>query len=212
MKGLRKFAVQELFQIRLVITGFLHVVPPTFACRYRIFAIQWPARDAKAHAMNVHAIPGRRATILLREDRGRHCDCSRSTVRRRATALSEELIAALERRLRCDRARRRPSASVIVAANGPAFSAGHDLKELTARRSDPDGGKAYFRHIMTICSDMMQKIVALPQPVIACVSGVATAAGCQLVATCDLAVASNKRNSQRRASISGCSVRRRWWR
>ncbi len=81
---------------------------------------------------------------------------------------------------------------VILAANGPAFCAGHDLKELTARRSDPDGGKAYFRHIMTICSAMMQKIVALPQPVIACVSGVATAAGCQLVATCDLAVASQE--------------------
>jgi enoyl-CoA hydratase/carnithine racemase len=81
---------------------------------------------------------------------------------------------------------------VILAANGPAFSAGHDLKELTTRRSDADGGKAYFRHIMTICSAMMQKIVALPQPVIACVSGVATAAGCQLVATCDLAVASSE--------------------
>ena len=79
---------------------------------------------------------------------------------------------------------------VVIAANGPAFSAGHDLKELTARRSDADGGKAYFRHIMTSCSDMMQKIVALPQPVIAVVSGMATAAGCQLVATCDLAIAS----------------------
>ena len=80
--------------------------------------------------------------------------------------------------------------AVIVAANGPAFSDGHDLKQLTARRSDPDGGKAYFRQIMTSCSAMMQSIVALPQPVIACVSGIATAAGCQLVATCDLAVAS----------------------
>jgi enoyl-CoA hydratase/carnithine racemase len=75
-------------------------------------------------------------------------------------------------------------------AKGPAFSGGHDLKELTARRSDPDGGRAYFRHIMLTCSAMMQQIVRLPQPVIAAVQGTATAAGCQLVASCDLAVAS----------------------
>ena len=80
--------------------------------------------------------------------------------------------------------------AVVLAANGPAFCAGHDLKELTARRADADGGKAYFRHIMTTCSAMMQQIVTLPQPVIACVQGVASAAGCQLVASCDLAVAS----------------------
>jgi enoyl-CoA hydratase/carnithine racemase len=79
---------------------------------------------------------------------------------------------------------------VILAAKGPAFSGGHDLKELTARRSDPDGGRAYFRHIMLTCSAMMQQIVRLPQPVIAAVQGTATAAGCQLVASCDLAVAS----------------------
>lgn len=79
---------------------------------------------------------------------------------------------------------------VVIAANGPAFCAGHDLKELTARRSDSDGGRAYFKHIMTTCSTVMQKIVHLPQPVIAAVQGVATAAGCQLVASCDLAVAS----------------------
>jgi enoyl-CoA hydratase/carnithine racemase len=64
------------------------------------------------------------------------------------------------------------------------------LKELTSRRTDADGGRAYFRHIMTTCSAMMQQIVQLPQPVIACVQGVASAAGCQLVASCDLAVAS----------------------
>lgn len=80
--------------------------------------------------------------------------------------------------------------AVVLAANGPAFCAGHDLKELTARRDDPDGGRAYFRHIMTLCSGMMQQIVTLPKPVIACVQGVATAAGCQLVASCDLAIAS----------------------
>ena len=79
--------------------------------------------------------------------------------------------------------------AVILAADGPAFSAGHDLKEMTARRSDADRGRAYFAEIMRRCAAMMQRIVALPQPVIAAVEGVATAAGCQLVASCDLAVA-----------------------
>jgi enoyl-CoA hydratase/carnithine racemase len=82
--------------------------------------------------------------------------------------------------------------AVVLAANGPAFCAGHDLKELTGRRSDADGGRAYFQQIMDTCSTMMQQIVALPQPVIAAVQGVASAAGCQLVASCDLAVASAK--------------------
>ena len=79
---------------------------------------------------------------------------------------------------------------VVLAANGPAYSAGHDLKELNARRSDADRGRAYFTHIMRLCSTVMQQIVTLPQPVIAAVQATATAAGCQLVATCDLAVAS----------------------
>jgi enoyl-CoA hydratase/carnithine racemase len=80
--------------------------------------------------------------------------------------------------------------AVVIAATGKAFSAGHDMKELTARRSDADRGRAYFAEIMTACSTMMQAIVHLPKPVVAAVQGVATAAGCQLVASCDLAVAS----------------------
>jgi enoyl-CoA hydratase/carnithine racemase len=80
--------------------------------------------------------------------------------------------------------------AVVIAANGPAFSAGHDMKELTARRTDADRGRAYFSEIMTACSTMMQAIVQLPKPVVAAVQAVATAAGCQLVASCDLAVAS----------------------
>jgi enoyl-CoA hydratase/carnithine racemase len=80
--------------------------------------------------------------------------------------------------------------AVVLAANGPAFSAGHNLKELNSRRSDEDGGRAYFKHTMSLCSNMMQQIVALPQPVVAAVQATATAAGCQLVASCDLAVAS----------------------
>ena len=81
--------------------------------------------------------------------------------------------------------------AVLLAANGQGFCAGHDLKELNLRRSDPDGGRNYFKHIMSTCSAMMQQIVNLPQPVIAAVQGIASAAGCQLVASCDLAIASS---------------------
>ncbi|MGD9767237.1 MAG: enoyl-CoA hydratase [Pseudolabrys sp.] len=108
----------------------------------------------------------------------------------RRNALSEAMLAALSNTLTAIAADKSVRA-VILAANGPAFCAGHDLKELTARRSDEDGGRAYFATIMTACSAMMQQIVAMPQPVIAVVHGVATAAGCQLVASCDLAVASS---------------------
>jgi enoyl-CoA hydratase/carnithine racemase len=79
--------------------------------------------------------------------------------------------------------------AVILSADGPVFCAGHDLKEMTAHRKDPDRGRAYFTAILKRCSALMQQIIALPQPVIAAVEGVATAAGCQLVATCDLVVA-----------------------
>ncbi|MCE1236641.1 MAG: enoyl-CoA hydratase [Hyphomicrobiales bacterium] len=78
---------------------------------------------------------------------------------------------------------------VILAAEGPAFSAGHDLKELTAARAMDDRGRAVFEETMRACADLMLAIVRCPKPVIAEVAGVATAAGCQLVATCDLAVA-----------------------
>ena len=80
--------------------------------------------------------------------------------------------------------------AVVLAANGPTYCAGHDLKELSAHRSEPDRGRAYFKHIMTMCSTVMQQIVTLPQPVIGGVQATATAAGCQLVASCDLAIAS----------------------
>ncbi len=80
---------------------------------------------------------------------------------------------------------------IILAANGPAFCAGHDLKEMTGHRSDADGGKQYYVDTMRQCSDMMQSIVRCPKPVIARVHGIATAAGCQLVASCDLAIAAD---------------------
>lgn len=104
-------------------------------------------------------------------------------------SLSEGLIAELHRALR-DIHDDRSVRAVVIAANGPAFSAGHDMKELTARRSDADRGRAYFAQIMNACSAMMQAVVHLPKPVVAAVQGIATAAGCQLVASCDLAVAS----------------------
>jgi enoyl-CoA hydratase/carnithine racemase len=79
--------------------------------------------------------------------------------------------------------------AIVLSANGPAFSAGHDLKELIAHRADADGGRDFFERAMQACTAMMQSILACPKPVIAAVEGTATAAGCQLVATCDLAVA-----------------------
>jgi enoyl-CoA hydratase/carnithine racemase len=102
--------------------------------------------------------------------------------------LSEALIGALHAELEAiaaDSAIR----AVILAAEGPVFCAGHDLKEMTARRADADRGRAYFADILGRCASLMRRIVKLPQPVVAAVEGVATAAGCQLVATCDLAVA-----------------------
>ena len=80
---------------------------------------------------------------------------------------------------------------IVLAAKGPAFCAGHDLKEMTAGRLHEDGGKAYFAKVMAMCAGVMQGIVNCPKPVIAEVTGVATAAGCQLVASCDLAIAAD---------------------
>src|SRR5438132_4658098 len=104
-------------------------------------------------------------------------------------SLSEALLAALGDAF-TEIAQELNVRAVVLAANGPAFSAGHDLKELKSHRSDSDRGRAYFKYIMEMCSTVMQQIVNLPQPVAAAVQGVATAAGCQLVASCDLAVAS----------------------
>ncbi|WP_083463999.1 enoyl-CoA hydratase [Prosthecomicrobium hirschii] len=106
----------------------------------------------------------------------------------RRNALSEAMMAALQAAL--DRAAADPAVRVVVIGHaGPAFSAGHDLKELTARRTDADRGRAYFETVMKTCARLMTSVVRLPKPVIAEISGLATAAGCQLVASCDLAVA-----------------------
>jgi enoyl-CoA hydratase/carnithine racemase len=95
--------------------------------------------------------------------------------------LMEELIAAF-----AAIGRDKTIQAVILAANGPAFSAGHDLSELV------DGDINAYRHVFDVCTDLMTTIQAIPQPVIARVHKIATAAGCQLVATCDLAVAAEE--------------------
>jgi enoyl-CoA hydratase/carnithine racemase len=82
--------------------------------------------------------------------------------------------------------------AVIIAANGPGFCGGHDLREMTDRRGDPDGGRAYYEALFASCSAMMLAMVNSPKVFVAEVQGIATAAGCQLVATCDLAVASSQ--------------------
>jgi enoyl-CoA hydratase/carnithine racemase len=126
--------------------------------------------------------------ILLRESAG---PIAVLTLNRPAArnSLSEAVIAELHAALQ-DIDGDASVRAVVIAANGSAYSAGHDMKELTARRADPDRGRAYFAQMMAACSAMMQAIVQLPKPVVAAVQGVATAAGCQLVASCDLAVAS----------------------
>ena len=107
-----------------------------------------------------------------------------------ANALSLATMAALQAEL--DAARDDISVRVIViAAAGKLFSAGHDLKEMNARRKDADGGRAFFEETFAACARLMQSIVGHPRPVIAEVHGIATAAGCQLVASCDLAIAAN---------------------
>lgn len=106
----------------------------------------------------------------------------------RLNALSDEMLAALQdtfEELRGDAAVR----AIVISGAGKAFCAGHDLKQMTAGRQSEDGGKAYFKDLFDRCARMMMTIQSLPQPVIAQVHGIATAAGCQMVATCDMAVA-----------------------
>jgi enoyl-CoA hydratase/carnithine racemase len=80
---------------------------------------------------------------------------------------------------------------IVISAKGDVFCSGHNLKEITEARSNNDGGASYFIDLFKLCSSLMQLIVNSPKPVIAEVNGIATAAGCQLVASCDLAISSN---------------------
>ncbi len=109
---------------------------------------------------------------------------------RARNALSIDMIAALTAAI-TDISQDKQVHAVILAGNGPGFCAGHDLKEMTARRQDSDRGRAFYEETMRACATMMQAIVNSPKPFIAAVHGIATAAGCQLVATCDLAVAAS---------------------
>jgi enoyl-CoA hydratase/carnithine racemase len=125
--------------------------------------------------------------ILLSQDDGavRILTLNRPKAR---NCLSMDLMTAMQGAL-ADAASDDGVRAVVLTGAGPAFSSGHDLKELTAHRDDPDKGRAFYEETMQTCSEMMLAIVRLPKPVIAAVNGIATAAGCQLVATCDLAVA-----------------------
>ncbi len=145
-------------------------------------------RDVKGHSPAIEktdeAAP--RPALGRRLDNG----VLRLTLQRpeRMNALSEEMMTALAGAL--EEAAADSSVRVILlGAEGKVFCAGHDLKELTAARADADRGRAYYAKIMDQCAALMQQIVRHPKPVIAVVTGVATAAGCQLVASCDLAIA-----------------------
>lgn len=106
----------------------------------------------------------------------------------RLNALSDEMLAALQTEI--DALQTDTSVRVVVISGaGKAFCAGHDLKQMTAGRQAEDGGKAYFKDLFDRCARVMTGVQRLPQPVIAQVHGIATAAGCQLVASCDMAVA-----------------------
>lgn len=125
--------------------------------------------------------------ILLRTDEGAIATLTLNAPGS-LNALSDAMLAALK----AEFARLAGDASVrvvILKGAGKAFCAGHDLKEMQAGRAAPDNGRAYFADLFGRCAEVMQMIPALPQPVIAEVHGIATAAGCQLVASCDMAVA-----------------------
>jgi len=103
-------------------------------------------------------------------------------------ALSEELMGALQATLD-GLSLREDVKAIVIRGAGKAFCAGHDLRELEGKRQSPDGGRAYYQALFAQCSRLMSTIPRQPQPVIAEVHGIATAAGCQLVASCDMAVA-----------------------
>ena len=106
----------------------------------------------------------------------------------RLNALSDEMLAALQETL--DKLAEDPDCRVITLSGaGKAFCAGHDLRQMQAMRQNEDAGAAAFADLFARCTNVMMRIQSMPQPVIAQIHGIATAAGCQLVATCDMAVA-----------------------
>ena len=105
-------------------------------------------------------------------------------------ALSEVMISELIKAI-SDANNSKEVKVIIIASTGNVFCSGHNLKEITAARNNNDEGASYFKNLFELCSSLMQLIVSCPKPVIAEVRGIATAAGCQLVASCDLAISSN---------------------
>ncbi|UWQ30702.1 enoyl-CoA hydratase [Leisingera sp. M523] len=126
-------------------------------------------------------------TILERHDTGGIARLKMNTPEK-LNALSDEMLAALQAQI--DALREDSSIKVVIlSGTGKGFCAGHDIKQMTAGRAAADGGKAYFQDLFARCTSVMTGLQSLPQVVIAQVHGIATAAGCQLVASCDLAVA-----------------------
>jgi enoyl-CoA hydratase/carnithine racemase len=126
-------------------------------------------------------------TILERRDANAIAHL-RMNAPERLNALSDEMLAALQEQI--DALQDDSSIkAVVLSGEGKAFCAGHDIRQMTAGRQAEDGGKAYFEGLFARCTSVMLDLQRLPQPVIAQVHGIATAAGCQLVASCDLAVA-----------------------
>jgi len=136
------------------------------------------------------ATAGQNEDVLLREDSG---GIARLVLNRPAqrNALNQALLDRLNGEIAAISADDSVRA-VIMAANGPGFCGGHDLREMTDHRGDSDGGRAYYEALFASCSKMMLAIANSPKVFVAEVQGTATAAGCQLVAACDLAVASDK--------------------
>ncbi len=129
------------------------------------------------------------SNILLRQDSNAVASLTLN-LPQKLNALSEEMLAALQNELDSI-AEDRSIRAVIIKGEGKAFCAGHDLKQMTQARQNEDGGKAYFNDLFAQCGRMMTTVTKLPQPVIAQVHGIATAAGCQLVASCDMAIAAH---------------------
>ncbi len=138
--------------------------------------------------------------IILREDHGAIAMLILNRPEAR-NSLSQEMIDTLSAEIAKIGGDKNVRA-LIIAANGPGFCAGHDMKQMTARRADSDKGRAFFRHMFESCAKMMVSIVRLPKPVIAAVNGSASAAGAQLVASCDLAVA----NREARFATPGVNI------
>ena len=163
---------------------------------------RWTASSTGASLRPLAAITTEFQTILV----SREGSAARITLNRpeKRNALSlelmEEVLAALAA-LGSDRDVR----TIVIEGAGPVFSSGHDLSEMIGREV------AFYQRLFDVCTEMMEAIHRVPQPVIAKVHGVATAAGCQLVAACDLAVARPTQGSRRPASRSGSSARRRWF-